>query len=312
MANTPRTMTLAGLKFLRELAAQKKEGVYLEIGPLFGSSTHEINLGRDLISSKDMIHTIDTFEEAQWIYDRFGFNLSKEAFIKFTKHIKNLKIYEGYSPAIVKEIWVDKIGFYFDDATHGNPGWKDNYEFFSQFFEPDAIICGDDFASGWPDIVKNIYELKRQNEFNLYVIGRVWAFTFKEDKRIEKAIDNIYPLLKNTNVVVVKKDKEYSNKIACWSYGIHLKELTTSFEIISSDLDISFTAVYKNLDVLKQSKKFGLDGLFVLTLQTKSAIIVQYCLLVNNTTSNTRYFKPNEKFILPENSSIIAIRFGQA
>ena len=130
--NPPRTMTVDGLMFLKGLAAKITSGVILELGPLFGSSTNHIAQGR--ISNTIPIHTIDTFKSADWIEKRFGVNLSLKTFNKFTDHIKNLTVHEGFAPTIVKNTWQEQIGLYFDDATHGNPGWLDNYNFFSKNF----------------------------------------------------------------------------------------------------------------------------------------------------------------------------------
>ena len=111
--DAPRTMTLAGLQFLQALAAERKSGCFLEIGPLFGSSTNAIDAGRS--DESVPIHTIDTFEPAPWVRKRLGIDLSRAAFEKFTTGIENLNIHEGFAPDIVADSWSDKIGFYFDD-----------------------------------------------------------------------------------------------------------------------------------------------------------------------------------------------------
>ena len=112
-------------------------------------------------------------------------------------------MHQGYAPDVVAKSWGEKIGFYFDDATHGDPGWTDNYSFFRRFFTSDAIVCGDDFAGGWPDIVKNVYRISTELDVPLFVIGRVWAFSLKRDTRIEDAIDHIYPKLRGVSTTTV-------------------------------------------------------------------------------------------------------------
>ncbi len=219
---TPRTMTLAGLQFLQALASKRQSGCYLEVGPLFGSSTNAIDAGRSSTSVE--IHTIDTFEAAPWVRQRLGLDLSREAFDRYTKKIKNLHVHQGFAPDIVTDSWSEDIGFYFDDATHGDPGWTNNYNFFSRFFTKDAIICGDDFAGGWPDIVQNVYRITEAAGLKLFVIGRVWAFTAENDHRISDAIHDAFPKLKAFDLEVQHKDQTRRNIAASWSWGLHKPE----------------------------------------------------------------------------------------
>ena len=197
MLTIPQTLTNEGLTFLKALASKNNGGVFLEIGPLFGSSTDTISQGRII---DEPIHSIDTFEDSPWVSRRFGLSLSRTAFDKFTKHIPNLIVHEGLAPDIVQQTWKHKIGFYFDDATHGDPGWSNNFNFFHPFFADDCIICGDDFAGGWPDIVQNVYKYANKHSLKLYVLGRIWAMAHKDDTRIEDAIDSILPKLKNSYI----------------------------------------------------------------------------------------------------------------
>ena len=198
----PRTMTRIGLRFLQALAAQKSGGVYLEIGPLFGSSTNAIAAGR---SDGAAIHSIDTFEAAPWVRKRFGFDLSRERFDRHTGAIDNLVVHQGYAPDIVRKSWRDRIGFYFDDATHGDPGWSANYDFFKPHFADDAIVCGDDFACGWPDIVRNVYKLADAGNHAVFIMGRVWAFAQAGDDRLVAAVDATCPAVKGIQTAVLHR-----------------------------------------------------------------------------------------------------------
>lgn len=215
----PRTMTKSGLSFLQSLARARTDGCFLEVGPLFGSSTNAIARGRT--DPNVPIHTIDTFEPAPWIKKRLGIDLSRAAFDGHTDHIENLVVHQGFAPDVVEKKWNSEIGFYFDDATHGDPGWTNNYNHFSPFFTPNAIICGDDFASGWPDIVRNVYDITEAGGWSLYVIGRVWAFTPNDEARIETAIHDAFPRLRDFKLEVDHGTTRHCGLAASWSWGLH-------------------------------------------------------------------------------------------
>ena len=311
--SAPRTMTYLGLRYLTALAAQKTDGCFLEVGPLFGSSTRAIAAGR---KGTDAFHTIDTFKAAPWVKRRFGFDLSRELFNKFTAGIDNLTVHEGYAPTIVEDYWSDKIGFYFDDATHGDPGWTNNFEFFSNYFNDDAIICGDDFAAGWPDIVNNVTRLSEEWDAKLFVMGRVWAMTKSGENRIQAAINDVCPLLKDIHLTVHKGRKRHKSIAACWTNGLHLKEPINGFRIDSKkQLHGQIVTLKKGsvVDVVKhgtgQVKLKDIDQLY---LGLMESIGIQFCVMDEaGKTQNTKAYRSTNIFNIPEGSQIVAVRLTQ-
>jgi hypothetical protein len=311
--DAPRTMTLAGLQFLQALAQERKSGCFLEVGPLFGSSTNAIDAGRE--DETVPIHTIDTFEAAPWVKKRLGIDLSREMFDKFTQGIENLNVHEGYAPDVVKETWSEQIGFYFDDATHGDPGWTDNYEFFSPFFTNDAIVCGDDFAGGWPDIVRNVYQITEDAGLKLFVIGRVWAFTGVDDSRIANAVHDAFPKLQGCELVVKHGDRTHRNIAASWSWGLHkaiaLNEVTLhapeGFEIT---LQVERHDGTSQLVVLGK-EPFNPEGVKSMRFDMERDYSVQFCVVnERGKTENTKDMRRGSTMELGETDRITAIRLS--
>lgn len=310
MINVPRTMTKDGLRFLKELASVKRAGVYLEIGPLFGSSTCFINAGRKQALIEDTIHSIDTFEAAPWIEKRFGFNLSIVKFKKFTDHINNLEVHQGFSPNVVEKTWNKSIGFYFDDATHGNPGWIDNFNFFKNFFEDDAIICGDDFAGGWPDIPQNVYKICSEYNCKLHVIGRVWAITKQDDYRISQAIDKLFPKITDVTIKFSRRGEIMSGKAASWTYGLHTKIPLEWVEITSNSKRIKIITMLNGVEVSNTSNsKSKFMNINSILIQGEKSLSVQYCICDSRgRTSNTKEIPFGVSYSIPKNNFIVSIR----
>ena len=185
----PRTMSLAGLEYLGRIARTVPEnGVIVEIGPLFGSSTWV--LAKNAKPSVRVI-SIDTWKPQQWI-DAVEAKFpgckpfSKDAFDYYTRDCPNVTAVQGFSPDVMMD-WNEPIDMFFDDATHGNPGFTDSLEFYLPKLKPGGIASGDDFASGWPDIVKGVNDLGVKWKRRPEVIGRVWAIIKPATSRSAKA-----------------------------------------------------------------------------------------------------------------------------
>ncbi len=312
--DTPRTMTLSGLQFLQALAAQRSSGCFLEIGPLFGSSTGAIDAGR---ADKSVpIHTIDTFDPAPWIVSRLGQNLSRDAFEKYTSHIENLNIHQGFAPDVVKDVWADQIGFYFDDATHGDPGWTDNFTFFEPFFTEDAIICGDDFAGGWPHIVRNVYHLSNVMGAKLFVVGRVWAFTQADDWRISDAIDSAFPRLKGVALEVQHGDQTRSNLAASWSWGLHRSDPLSAVRVIAQrPFTCGLTIEHwdarpaRRVDLLTEPAH--LQGAKSVRIHLRRGYSMQFCVSnARGKTINTKDLRDGAEILLEQDETITALRLS--
>lgn len=309
MLKIPQTMTNQGLAFLSALASKNTGGVFLELGPLFGSSTDAIAKGR-LID--EPIHSIDTFEDAPWIKKRVGLSLSRAIHSKFTKDISNLIVHEGQSPNVVVDTWKDKIGFYFDDATRNDPEWSDNFNFFKPFFSEDCIICGGDFSGAWEVLLRNIYQYVDEHSLKLFVLGRVWAVTHKDDHRLEEAVDDVLPKLKNSYITAKVEGKEYTNKAGVWTWGSHQDKPLEEFSLDTTDIEGSFT-ILKDQKTL-QMGEFGkgpirLQDANQVSFQSNSDIKVQFCVLqANGRTKNGKAIPSGQIFSIKEDEKIVSVR----
>jgi hypothetical protein len=309
VAPAPRTMTLHGLRFLQALAGKATSGCFLEIGPLFGSSTQAIAASRRLDAP---LHTIDTFEPADWIVRRMGFNLSRAAFDKHTSHIPDLVVHEGFAPDVVRDTWSEPIGFYFDDATHGDPGWSNNFDFFSQHFTEDAIICGDDFAGGWPDIVRNVSEIAKSWDVGLYVMGRVWAMTRVEEERIVSAAEIANPGLAGAVLEATHGANTDSKPATCWSNGLHRRTPLASFRVAGDPVAqirfITMSAYGAEPVEYAAGDWIQLSGVSAIVVSGAPDIGLQLCLSRPRKTENTKVIKVGESFRIPDDATVVAVR----
>lgn len=173
----PHTMTLDGLEYLGRMARSvPKNGLILEVGPLFGSSTWV--LAKNCHPSVRVI-SIDTWEPQPWI-DTIEAKFpgckpfSKAAFDYYTADCPNVTAIQGFSPEVMGD-FNEPIDLFFDDATHGDPGFSQSLAYYIPRVRAHGIVCGDDFATGWPDIVHGVHKLARSWHASAEVCGRVWA-----------------------------------------------------------------------------------------------------------------------------------------
>jgi hypothetical protein len=184
---------------------------------------------------------------------RFGFDLSRERFDHYTKDIANIDVIQGYSPQIVEGVWGHKIDVYFDDATHGNPNWMENYNFFEPYFTEHAVLCGDDFAAGWPDVVKNVEALAQKYETVCYVIGRLWAIGLSKEanEALQRVVERIYPQIWGYQIQTESSLGNSSLPAAVWSAGLHnANNNLDRFRILSPGLS----------DASNNQEKSSIDG----------------------------------------------------
>jgi hypothetical protein len=182
----PRTMTIEGLKALGVLASMvPKNGIIVEIGPLYGSSTWVLSKNAD---PSVTIYSIDTWEDMPWISKRLpdAPKFSIDSFKKYISDCDNVIPIKGFSPDIVKDSWDRGIDMYFDDASHGNPYFIDNLNFFDNFINESAIICGDDYAAGWPDIPNEVFNYSKIYGQYPSVLGRLWSVVKSHNKKIDQ------------------------------------------------------------------------------------------------------------------------------
>jgi hypothetical protein len=307
----PATMTRTGLRYLRALAAESSSGCFLELGPLFGSSTQAIDAGRRRDAP---IHTIDTFEPAPWIERRLGRPLSRAAFDRYTASVDRLVVHEGFAPDVVRDTWSEPIGLYFDDATHGDPGWSRNFDFFRRFFTDDAIVCGDDFAGGWPDIPENVTRIAAEWGVGLYVVGRVWAMTRRNEERIVTAAAEVEPQLRGVTVESAHGPHRATHPGMVWSRGLHQRVPLSAFRFSGEAVrDVRFvTATGAREAVTAVDEWIHLPGVRTIAIKGPKAIGFQLCLATPKKTENTRLYRPGVPCEIPDDALVVAVRLGTA
>jgi len=305
----PATMTQNGRRFLKSLASQATSGCFLEVGPLFGSSTQAIDAGRRMDAP---IHTIDTFEPAAWVERRLGRPLSREAFDRYTSYIDKLVVHQGFAPDIVRDTWSEPIGFFFDDATHGDPGWTNNFEFFSKFFTPDAIVCGDDFAGGWPDITRNVTRIAEEWGVGLYVFGRVWAITKENEERIVEAATDAEPVLAGATLESARGPETATSPAMVWTKGLHQHLPLSSFRFEGDAVkDVRFTTIGGGGTAVVQAGEWlHLPGITELSFTGLNSIGFQLCLSSGGKTENTKLFRQGEVCRIPAGAVVVSVRLG--
>ncbi len=231
----PSTMTQAGLNYLGKMAKTVPEnGVIIEVGPLFGSSTWV--LAKNAHPSVEVI-SIDTWEPAPWIdkiEKKFDGCLpfSLETFKEYVKDCQNVTPIQGWSPDIVSD-WDRPIDMFFDDASHGNPGFTNNLNFFVPKVKPNGIICGDDYAVRWPTIVREVDSLASEWSTEVEIIGRVWSMVKPEFGQSR----SVYSLLEKSDEpaieinVISNSGKEYIASPNTFAGALHKPDPIQSIKI---------------------------------------------------------------------------------
>lgn len=234
----PRTMTIQGLEYLGRLARTvPKKGLIVEVGPLFGSSTWVLAKNAD---PSVRVITIDTWESEPWIKGiEAKFSdckpFSREAFEYYTRDCANVEIIQGKSPFVMQmQNWNEEIDLFFDDATHGDPGLIDSLNYYLPKLKPGGIACGDDFASGWPDIVARVSDLGHHWGTRPEIIGRVWAIVKPyPNGQTETIYSKIGPYTPYDLAVSVWTQSR--EKLECapgaWSGKLHQKDAITALKI---------------------------------------------------------------------------------
>lgn len=281
----------------------------MELGPLFGSSTQAIDVGRKIDAP---IHTIDTFKPAAWIERRLGRPLSRGAFDRYTNHIDRLVVHEGFAPDVVRDTWTEPIGFYFDDATHGDPGWTNNFDFFRQYFTDDAIVCGDDFAGGWPDITHNVTNIAREWGVSLYVFGRVWAMTRFGEERVIAAATESEPALTGATLAGAHGPSTATSPAMVWTRGLHGTVPLSAFQFHGDPVAQSriVTVAGGHRQEYGADEWIHLPGVRTISMIGPVNIGFQVCLAKGRKTQNSRLYKPGDLCSIPSGSVVVAVRFG--
>lgn len=233
----PRTMTVLGLQYLERLAsAVSADGIIVEVGALYGSSTW--TLAKSCLPSV-RVFSIDPWESAQWISHRFPADrfppFSIESFQAYIQDCYNVTPIQGYSPEIVSPTWKEEIDLYFDDGVHENPGFINNLNFWKKFVKPGGILCGDDYASGSPDIVREVDRLANFWGVQPEVMGRVWALRVPPRGTTQSlGVASQLPPLPGANVQVTAICRDYPPHPApplVWAGQLHKSSPMEAFKL---------------------------------------------------------------------------------
>ena len=145
---------------------------------------------------------------------------------------QNVEAVQGRSPQVMQGR-DESIDMFFDDSSHREPRLPANLKHFVPLVKPGGIICGDDFASGWPSIVENVYKLADSMEVEPEVSGRIWSML----KRIEgESPKRVYDLGEKSDIEVTVSTKSH-NEIwkegvpNIWSGNLHKFETITGLKI---------------------------------------------------------------------------------
>jgi hypothetical protein len=261
----PRTMTLEGLHYLGAMAKLVPEnGIIVEVGPLYGSSTWV--LAKNAHPSVK-IYSIDTWKDEPWVealrvkkYPDAP-ALSLNAFKKYTEDCENIYPIQGWAPDIVSTSWNDKIDLFFDDASHGNPGLHNNLNFFKSHLNNKFIICGDDYSSGWRDIISEVDLLTDYLQEDAHAIGRVWGISNHTSfvQSIYKTLNNC-TISSNVAITFMSGDEAIGNGFF-WCGKLHkfdiAKKVKIYFNNLRPGINITGTAIYSDNSICMDTT---LDG----------------------------------------------------
>jgi hypothetical protein len=263
----PHTMTLQGLEYLGHLARTvPKHGLIVEVGPLFGSSTWV--LAKNAHPTVRVI-SIDTWEPQEWIHKieaKFpGCRpFSKDAFEYYTRDCENITAYQGFSPQILGS-WNESIDLFFDDATHGNPGFRESLDFYVPKLKPGGIAAGDDYATGWPDIITEVRSLGRTWKVQPEIIGRVWAL-MKPNGGTSSVYNKAGPYSEyDINVSVRMSDGEIIDQLpAGWAGRLHVKDEICALKVdwVTPRSD-RLSGVYQTMDINKSMSEWAEFGKWI-------------------------------------------------
>jgi len=289
MMTPPRTMPRQGLSFLRELATEMDAGSILEIGPLFGCSTLAIAAGRP---EGTTIHSIDTFRSAPWIERRFGFDLDRHLFEKFTAPVTQLIVHQGRMPGIIGPDWSDQIGLFFDSAARDPHALRRNIDLVKPHLAKTAIICGGGFVGKAHDLVKVANELTHEFDAELLVCGQVWALAGNSDPRVVNALNRANPGLEDISVVTIHDGAEDTLPAASWSKGDHQHRPLDSFGFQSAHPFKAEATTFRNGKLVQTADLFNehifLEGADTLMFALPEGFGLQLCLFDGKSTTNSK------------------------
>lgn len=158
----PGQMTEIELQAVESIARRvPKGGNVVEAGSLFGLSSYT---WATTVDPSVTVHCIDPWVREPWVIDLVENKIpgcpefSYEAFQHFTRSCSNIVPRRGYSPQDFKD-WSIPVDVFFDDAMHHDPFFTDSIEFWKHKVLPGGVMCGHDYCSEWPDVMRGVDKL---------------------------------------------------------------------------------------------------------------------------------------------------------
>lgn len=174
-------MTRKELVCIAELAkALPENSTVVELGSLFGkSSVHWAKNASDSVN----IYCVDPWKRENWIEPlekKFNTTFSIETFWENIADSSNIIALQAYSPQDFTD-WNIPLDIYFDDSVHKNPIFRENLYFWLERMKPGSIMCGHDYSSSFPDIVKEVNQLADKFSVPLEVVDNIWIIRLPKD-----------------------------------------------------------------------------------------------------------------------------------
>jgi len=70
--------------------------------------------------------------------------------------------------------WNEPIDFIFEDSSHHYPQIHDTLQFWVPLIKSGGLIAGHDYHSGWPDVMREVEQLRSHLGAELHVQGTLW------------------------------------------------------------------------------------------------------------------------------------------
>ena len=160
-------MTPLELEFLTVMGNKPAVKTIVEVGSWKGRST------KALLDTKKKVIAVDTFEGSDDPRDLTNDMAKKEdIFAEFKKnvgHYENLKILKKDSLKAAAQFGDKSVDMVFIDANHTYEGVLADIKAWGP--KAKRIICGHDYADGWPGVKKAVEEVYGKK---FHVVGSIW------------------------------------------------------------------------------------------------------------------------------------------
>lgn len=148
-------MQFSELQWLYNTAKDKDN--ILEVGSWKGKSTHAL-----LSGTKGHVTAVDCWKGSGDSKDAtYWIGQQEDILSIFKKNVEgfdNLNIHTGYSPNVSKDFLDEQYDMIFIDAGHEYEEVKADIEAWLPKVKPGGIICGHDYQTNWPGVLKAVDE----------------------------------------------------------------------------------------------------------------------------------------------------------